>query len=140
MLDSGGAHSMIDLHTAEMLGLDVEKTTATKYFGCFYSASAVPTPYAGRVRGPVEIQFSEAVTFKLKELKVIHYPEPLILIGTDLLGADSVSKYGFSYVGINPKTQVGEVVFTADGGKTVEVCELVQWPSAIGVVREVRFG
>jgi hypothetical protein len=55
MLDSGGARTMIDLQTAEMLGLDVERTTASKYFGCFYSASAVPTPYAGRVRGPVTL-------------------------------------------------------------------------------------
>jgi hypothetical protein len=89
MLDTGGARSMIDLQTAEMLGLEVERTTSTKYFGCFYSASAVPTPYAGRVKGPVDVQFSDKVTFQMKELKVIHYPEPLVLIGTDLLGMAS---------------------------------------------------
>lgn len=63
MLDSGGARTMIDLPTAEMLGLEVERATASKYFGSFYSASAVPTPYAGRVVGPVTLQFSEDVTF-----------------------------------------------------------------------------
>lgn len=86
MLDTGGARSMIDLQTAEMLGLPIERTTSSKYFGCFYSASAVPTPYAGRVKGPVEVRFSDKVVFTMKEMKVIHYPEPLVLIGTDLLG------------------------------------------------------
>ena len=58
MLDTAGARTMIDLKTANMLGLEVEVATAERYFGCFYSASAVPTPYAGRVKGPVTIRFS----------------------------------------------------------------------------------
>ena len=71
MLDTAGARTMMDLKTAELLGLDVEKTTASKYFGSFISASAVPTPNAGRITGPVELQFSDNVKFHLKEIKVI---------------------------------------------------------------------
>lgn len=62
-LDTAGARTMMDLQTAESMNLDVEKTTANKYFGSFISASAVPTPYAGRVKGPVELRFSENVSF-----------------------------------------------------------------------------
>jgi hypothetical protein len=61
LLDTAGAKTMIDLQTAELLGLEVERTTASKYFGSFISATAVPTPYAGRVKGPVSLRFSENV-------------------------------------------------------------------------------
>ena len=53
MLDSAGARTMIDMETASKLGLPIERVSSTKYFGSFYSASGVPTPYAGRVKGPV---------------------------------------------------------------------------------------
>jgi len=71
LLDTAGAKSMIDLQTAELLGLEVERTTASKYFGSFISATAVPTPYAGRVKGPISLRFSENVVFQIKEMKVI---------------------------------------------------------------------
>ena len=134
MLDTAGARTMIDMETANKLGLPVEKVSSTKYFGSFYSASGVPTPYAGRVRGPVRLQFSESVTFTLREMKVINYPESLILIGTDLLGSSSAEGYTFAYVGVNPSTKVGEVVFAGRGGKVMEAIELVQWPHAISVM------
>jgi hypothetical protein len=55
MLDSGGARSMIDMHMAEELGLNVEKASGSKFFGCFYTAAGAATPYAGIVRGPVKV-------------------------------------------------------------------------------------
>lgn len=61
LLDTAGAKTMIDVQTAELMGLEVEKTTASKYFGSFISATAVPTPYAGRVKGPISLRFSENV-------------------------------------------------------------------------------
>ena len=60
MLDTAGARSMIDLETATKLRLPVERVSSTKYFGSFYSASGVPTPYAGRVRGPTSRSSSTA--------------------------------------------------------------------------------
>lgn len=126
---------MMDLQTAESMNLDVEKTTANKYFGSFISASAVPTPYAGRVKGPVELRFSENVSFQIREIKIIQYPEPLVLIGTDVLGAFGGEGFSYTSVGINPRTLQGEVTFSADNGKRQEVCELVMWPKANGVIR-----
>ena len=90
----------------------MERVSATRYFGSFYSASGVPTPYAGRVRGPVALRFSGNVSFMLRELKVINYPESLVLIGTDLLGSNPGEGYTYSYLGVNPTTRVGEVVFS----------------------------
>ena len=87
LLDTAGAKTMIDLQTAELLGPEVEHTTASKYFGSFISATAVPTPYAGRVKGPISLRFSENVVFQIKEMKIIQYPDPLILVGSDILGA-----------------------------------------------------
>lgn len=87
LLDTAGARTMIDLQTAELVGLPVERTTPSKYFGSFISATAVPTPYAGRVKGPISLRFSANVEINIKEMKVIDYPEPLVLIGSDVLGA-----------------------------------------------------
>ena len=116
MLDTARARSMIDMETALKLGLPVEKVSSTKYFGSFYSASGVPTPYAGRVKGPVRLRFSERVSFTLREMKVINYPDSLILIGTDLLGRSPTGGYSFAYVGVNPSSKVGEVVFSDKEG------------------------
>jgi hypothetical protein len=81
----------------------VEKVSAQRYFGSFYSASGVPTAYAGRVKGPIHLKFSEKITISLREMKVIDYPDSLILVGTDLLGVSPVDGYSFAYVGINPE-------------------------------------
>jgi hypothetical protein len=135
MLDTGGARTMIDLETAMKLGLPVERVSATKYFGSFYSASGVPTPYAGRVKGPVTIRFSKNVVFTMRELKVINYPESLLLVGTDLLGGNPGDGYTFAYVGVNPISKMGEIVFAAPGGASLEACELVLWPTATSVLK-----
>lgn len=138
MLDTAGARTMIDMGTALKLGLPVEKVSSTKYFGSFYSASGVPTPYAGRVRGPVTLRFSGRVMFTLREMKVINYPESLILIGTDLLGNSQAEGYTFAYVGVNPHTKIGEIIFSACGGRALEAVELVQWPNAGCVLKATK--
>lgn len=134
MLDTAGARSMIDLATAEQLGLPVEKVTASRYFGSFYSASGVPTAYAGRVKGPIQFRFSEKVTISLREMKVIDYPDSLILVGTDLLGVSPIDGYCFAYVGVNPATTAGELLFYDKKEGIYEACELVQWPEAHCIV------
>ncbi len=113
LLDTAGARTMIDLHTAELLGLPVERTTPSKYFGSFISATAVPTPYAGRVKGPISLKFSANVEINIKEMKVIDYPEPLVLIGSDVCGAHRTQGYSFATIGINPRTLKGELTFAA---------------------------
>jgi hypothetical protein len=67
--------------------------------------------YLGTTRGPVEVKFSDEVVFKLKEVRVFSYPEPILLIGTDLLGFSPYTNHTFSYIGINPVTATGEIVF-----------------------------
>ena len=109
--------------------------SSTRYFGAFYSALGVPTPYAGRVRGPVTIRFSKNIQFTLREIKVINYPKSLVLIGTDLLGPNTGDGNTFAYVGFNPASKVGELVFAARGGAVMEVCELVLWPNATCVMK-----
>jgi hypothetical protein len=104
MLDTAGARTMIDIATAESLGLPIERVTSTRYFGSFYSASGVPTAYAGRVKGPILMKFSENVTISLREMKVIDYPDSLVLVGTDLLGVSPIDGYRFAYVGVNPSS------------------------------------
>jgi hypothetical protein len=78
---------------------------------------------------PVTIQFSERVVFKLKELKVFDYPEPIFLVGTDLLGFSPSTTFTFSYIGINPTNATGEVVFYDRNNKQIIACELVYSPT-----------
>ena len=73
--------------------------------------------------------------FTLRELKVINYPDSLVLIGTDLLGQNPGDGYTFAYLGINPLSRVGEVVFATQNGEVFEACELTQWPHAGCVLR-----
>jgi hypothetical protein len=50
-------------------------------------------------------------------MKVINYPEPLVLIGIDLLGANHQKGHSFAYIGINPHTKKGEIVFSKNQGE-----------------------
>ena len=63
MLDSGRARTIMYVQTAWLIGLDVEMAESGKYFGCFYGANAQTTAYAGRVRGPVNIEFANSIEF-----------------------------------------------------------------------------
>jgi hypothetical protein len=67
--------------------------------------------YAGRAVGPITVRFSDEVVFHLSEFKVFDYPEPLILVGTDLLGHATQGDYTFAYLGVNPVSTAGEIVF-----------------------------
>lgn len=61
MLDSGEARTMIDVQTARLIGLDVERPEAGNYFGCFYGANAQTTAYASHVRGPIKFKFANGL-------------------------------------------------------------------------------
>lgn len=129
-LDSGGGRTMIDANTAKLIGLDVEWASETnKHYGTFSGVSGSSCQYLGVTRGPVNIQFAPGVTFRLKELKVFNYPEPLLLVGTDLLGFSPTNNCTFSYLGINPLTATGEVVFYDRTKKALISCELVYSPT-----------
>jgi hypothetical protein len=57
------------------------------------------------------MRFSKEVVFHLDEFKVFDYPEPIILIGTDLLGHAARGPFTFAYLGVNPVTTAGEIIF-----------------------------
>ena len=42
-------------------------------------------PYAGKIAGPVVMRFGKDVVLELREVKLIHHVEPLLLIGADVL-------------------------------------------------------
>jgi hypothetical protein len=130
VLDSGGARTMIDKDTARALGLNVEWATSGKSFGTYSGVTSSNSSYAGRAVGPVQVRFNQEVTFCLDELKVFEYPEPIILIGTDLLGHSSRGPYTFAYLGVNPITTAGEIVFYGRKSSQLVVCELVHAPTS----------
>ena len=80
------------------------------------------------------MKFSEQVAFELKELKVFDYPHPILLMGTDLLGLSPKTRFTFSYIGINPSTTVGEIIFYDRVKKEALACELLHAPSTHAVV------
>lgn len=71
-------------------------------------------------------------------MKVISYPEPLVLIGSDVLGAFSSPGYSFRSIGVNPATHKGELVFSSHRGKVLEICELVMCPQASCILSSSR--
>jgi hypothetical protein len=76
------------------------------------------------------MKFSEEVVFNLSEFKIFDYPEPIILVGTDLLGHSSRGPYAFAYLGVNPTSTVGEIIFFARRENRLVVCELVHAPTS----------
>lgn len=130
LLDSGGARTMIDKETAVQLGLTIEWADENNFLGTFSGISATPVKYAGRAVGPITLKFNEKVTFNLQELRIFDFPEPIILIGTDLLGHAAKADYTFAYLGVNPVSKVGEIVFYDMKKGGVSICELVQAPKS----------
>ena len=55
IVDTGGARSIINEHTARELGLHVELAKATRGHGAFWGPGATPIKYYGIVPGPVHI-------------------------------------------------------------------------------------
>lgn len=86
--------------------------------------------YAGRAKGPISLRFNDEVVFHLPEMKVFDYPEALILVGTDLLGHASKVPFTFAYLGVNPKSSIGEIVFWSSKLDKMSVCELICAPTA----------
>ena len=74
--------------------------------------------------------FSNEVVFRLDDFKIFDYPEPIILVGTDLLGHASKGPYTFAYLGVNPITAVGEILFFCKNTRKLIVCELVHAPTS----------
>lgn len=105
MIDTGGARTMVDRNTALTLGLNVRWSKDNPGIaGTFSGVSGNTMEYLGVAVGPIKLQFSDRVVLHLDEIKVFDYPEPIILVGTDLLGHTAAAPYTFSYVGINPTT------------------------------------
>lgn len=129
-LDSGGARTMIDSNTARLIGLDVEWAVDTKkHYGTFSGVNGKALQYLGVTKRPVRMQFGDDVVFMLREVKVFDYPSPIFLVGTDLLGFSPGSNCTFSYLGVNPVTATGEVVFFNKQRRQLIACELVSSPT-----------
>ena len=52
VIDSGGARSMCDLETAQMLGVNWTPTKGAEY-GTYLGVGGQPTPYTGAVTTPM---------------------------------------------------------------------------------------
>ena len=82
--DIRGARSLIDLNVDKEMGLQVHYAQGCKY-GTFYGPWGKDQAYLGVVKGPIPLWFSSEVVVNLRELKVIQYTEPSVLIGADVL-------------------------------------------------------
>jgi hypothetical protein len=69
------------------------------------------------------------VRFTLHEVKIFDYPEPIVLIGTDMLGHAARALYTFAYLGVNPTTATGEIIFYSKQDNSIVACELVHAPT-----------
>ena len=96
--DTGGAKSLIDVRSAQKMGLPVT-LAQDREFGTFYGPGSVERAYAGIVAVPVPVRFSADVVLYIRELKVIQHSEPIMLIGVDVLCSGHL---GWDFRGIGP--------------------------------------
>ena len=125
--DTGGARSLIELHFARVLGLEVQEALHQE-FGTYYGPGGEEKGYVGRVWGPLTVRFSSEVVVELPELKLIIHPEPLLLLGADVL---CFGKRGWSFraIGVGSERQ-GLLTFSR--GKRTCTLPLLNAPNASG--------
>ena len=58
----------------------------------------------------------------------MNYPDPLVLIGTDLLCSKPSLPVTFECIGIDPKSQQGQLVFYVKNTSDRVAINLVEWP------------
>ncbi len=134
IVDTGACRTMMDIDTARALQLETEERDPdlplrTAPFGTVTGPAGEVHPYDGRVVGAVAICFSPRVALRLPEIKLVRLREPLLLLGTDLLGPMREG-WGFMHVGYDPYDLRGIIGFSKDRGADQEVVELVQAPGA----------
>ena len=91
--------------------------------------------YVGIVRGPVDIQFGPNVVHTLPHIRVLTHPQPLLLIGSDLLrGGDwTGGKWncdGLHWKTVGPGHVEGSIAFSK--GRQTELCPLLFCPAEGG--------
>ena len=103
LLDTGGAKSLVDVDTAEQMGLEVKQGEA----GYFWGPGNTATPYYGRVEGPIRLQFDETVTLTIPELKVVKGTrnDPLLILGCDFMTRGQEGEWDFVNIGTHPFTR-----------------------------------
>ena len=82
--DTGAACTLMDIATALKVGLPIQVARGSE-FGTYFGPGSKEKPYAGRIMGPAVLRFGRDVALELNEAKFIHYGEPLLLIGADVL-------------------------------------------------------
>ena len=117
---------MMSANVAEAMSLKVQVAGAGgRWFGTFWGPSGSPTPYYGRIPGPVEVRMSDEVALYLPEVKVIDSREDLVLLGTDLLAHHTGPGWVFRYVGY---CEDGLGVITFGKGRATRKVELSYAP------------
>ena len=114
IVDTGACRTMMDITTAKALGLEVEERDPDGMrcpFGRFFGPDGQPRPYEGRVVGTVVFHFSNRVALRLPEVKLVRGEDPLLLLGTDLLGP-RMQGWGFLHVGYHPFDGRGIIAFS----------------------------
>lgn len=115
--DTGATRTLLDIATARRIGLPVEVAKGAE-FGTYFGPGSAEKPYAGRVAGPVVLNFGREVSLELKELKLIHHPEPLFLIGADVLCG---GRAGWTYRAMGVGAAGKGMIIFANGKRTVSL-------------------
>lgn len=121
--DTGAMHTLMDTAKAHKVGLSIQVARGLE-FGTYFGPGSKEKPCAGRILGPVVLQFGRDVTLELKEVKLIHHAEPLLLIEADVLcGGHDRWMYRAMSVGAASK---GMIIFA--NGKHTMLLPLVNTP------------
>ena len=131
IIDTAGARSMLDVDTAKALGLEMEAMSIAEQesrgvfpFGHYTVADGRLIAYAGRLKGPVTLQFGPKVKIELPAFRLTESSEPLVLIGTDIMSMEGVDGWSFLNVGYHRRTGRGNLTFARRGGMDLQQVEL----------------
>ena len=84
IIDSGACHTIMDKNMVKTLKIPVIPAYRGD-FGMYFIAGNTMMHYPSHVECPVKVRLGPHVSFTIKGMRVVKYPHPLLLIGTDVL-------------------------------------------------------
>jgi hypothetical protein len=134
IVDTGSYKTILDIGMARILGLPVREAVNGDCGTYSVPGTGQSNCYAGVVDGTVELQLAPGVVYGIQGMKLIAHPQPLALIGGDVLsGGRPVGEVNFTGLKLGTDAQGhvrGSVCFEKGGKDIVE--PLVNVPTARG--------
>ncbi len=99
LFDTAGTSSVMDMQSAQRLGLPLQYATPSLSLGTCKGIGDGSIPYAACVEGPVEFQFAPDVSLTTSKIYVLDVNHRVFLVGADVLQHRSTGAWSFLNIG-----------------------------------------